>query len=244
MTTEDTTISPAVALAHQALAESIRRVVYPPASRLPGERELAALVGVSRTTLRLALLQLAEEGIVHSSSQRGWFVTSRMLSEPPSVLQSFTEMAKARGLHPVTEVLSQKVRPSTFEEAARLSIVPSSPVLELKRRRSLDQVPVCVDTNILAVGVDALGALDFTNQSLYETLREVCGITVARCAYIVQAIAATGDLTTLLDIDEGAPVLSGQEVTYALDGSAISTGTTIYRGDAYRFQADLYTPLL
>lgn len=152
-------------------------------------------------------------------------------------------MARARGLNPITDVLSQLVRPSTFEEAARLGIAPSSRVLELRRRRSLGDVPVCVDTNIIAIGVDELGAIDFTNASLYETLKEVCGITVARCAYTVQAIAASGELVGLLDIAEGSPVLSGQETTFALDGSAISTGTTIYRGDAYRFQADLFTPL-
>ena len=102
---------------------------------------------------------------------------------------------------------------------------------------------MCVDTNIISVGVTELSEIDFTNRSLYEVLKQVCGVTVARCAYIVQAAAASGDLTTLLDVAQGSPVLSGPEITYGLDSSPISTGTTVYRGDAYRFQADLYTPL-
>jgi GntR family transcriptional regulator len=230
-------------LAQQYLADSIRHGVFPPGSRLPGERDLAARIGVSRTTLRQALLRLADENMVSPSSQRGWFVTNRMLSEPPSVLQSFTDMARARNLRPTTEVLAMRVRPSTFDEAERLSIAPAADVLELRRRRSLDDVSVCVDTNTIAVGVATLKKLDFTNRSLYEVLRESCGVVVARCAYTVQAVAATDEIAGLLNLAPGAPVLAGQEITYASDGSPISTGTTIYRGDAYRFQADLYSPL-
>lgn len=243
MTSNEASSSSAVALAHQKLTESIRRGIHPPSSRLPGERELAQHVGVSRTTLRQALLQLSEEGVVHSSSQRGWFVTSRMLSEPPRVLQSFTEMARAKGLTPLTEVLNKTVRPSTFEEASKLAIPPSAPVLELRRRRSLDRVPVCVDTNVISIGVHQLSEIDFTDRSLYEILLETCGVTVARCAYVVQAIAASGDIVDLLETSEGSPILYGQEVTYDAAGSPISTGNTLYRGDAYRFQADLYAPL-
>jgi len=243
MSTTERPSGAAATLARKSLTESLRHGKFPPGSRLPGSRELAAQIGVSRTTLRQALLQLADEGLVSSSSQRGWFVTSRILSAPPSVLQSFTEMAKARGLHPTTEVLSKVVRPSTFKEAEWLSIAPSTRVLELRRRRSLDQVAVCVETNVIAVGVDALSEIDFTNRSLYEVLKDVCGVGVARCSYIIQAASASGELAALLVLPEGTPILSGHEVTYALDGSPISTGTTIYRGDAYRFQADLYSPL-
>lgn len=48
--------------AEQALVAAILDGVYPPGSALPGERELAARLGVTRPTLREALQRLARDG--------------------------------------------------------------------------------------------------------------------------------------------------------------------------------------
>ncbi len=48
---------------------------YPPGSRLPPERELCELCGVSRMTLRRALVHLGEVGRVESQQGSGTFVT-------------------------------------------------------------------------------------------------------------------------------------------------------------------------
>ncbi|GAA2757326.1 GntR family transcriptional regulator [Actinopolymorpha rutila] len=234
----------AAALAYAQLADALRRGVYPEGARLPGERDLAAQVGVSRMTLRQALARLAGEGQLERSAQRGWFVARRMVGEPPSVLQSFTEMAGARGLRPTSRVLSSESRPATPEEAQRLGVAESSKVLEIRRLRGLDDVPVCLDTTVLAG--DRAGALadaDLTDRSLYEALRTLCGVVVARSSYTVQAHAVEPVPARLLDLPVGAPVLVGSEVTYDADDLPVLCGTTLYRGDAYRFQADLYRPL-
>ena len=106
--------------AYRSLRLDIDHGVYGPGARLPGERDLAERLGVSRVTTRRALARLATEGRLESSAQRGWFVPKQVLGEPPSTLQSFTEMVRARGLRPTTSVLRQEVRPATFEEADEL----------------------------------------------------------------------------------------------------------------------------
>jgi GntR family transcriptional regulator len=63
---------------------------------------------------------------------------------------------------------------------------------------------------------------------------------VHRSAYSVQAVAADEKLAALLNIDPGAPVLVGREVAYTSDGLPILVGVNHYRGDAYRFEAELY----
>ncbi|WP_020574675.1 GntR family transcriptional regulator [Actinopolymorpha alba] len=234
----------AAQLAYSQLADALRRGVYGNGTRLPGERDLAAHLGVSRTTLRQALGRLADEGQLERSSQRGWFVPRRVVGEPPSVLQSFSEMARARGLRPSSHILARSTRPATFDEADRLRIAPSSTVLEIHRVRGMDAVPVCVDTTVLvAARVGGLVDADLEDRSLYEALEAVCGVVVARSSYAVQARAADRRSARLLQVAEGSPVLVGQEVTYDSAEVPVLTSTTVYRGDAYRFQADLYRPL-
>lgn len=234
----------AVDEAYARLADALRREAFRPGERLPGERELASRLGVSRTTLRQALGLLADEGKLRRSAQRGWFVPPQLMGEPPSVLQSFTEMAEARGLRATSHILEQVERAATLEEASRLRIAPSAPVLVVRRVRGMDDVPICLDTTVLnAARVSALRAASLEDRSLYEALSSLCGIVVARSSYAVQAEAADDQVASLLDISTGSPVLVGHEVTYDTDQVPVLLSTTVYRGDAYRFEADLYRPL-
>src|SRR5258708_20082493 len=103
--------------AHRKLSDLLRRRAFPPGSRLPGERELAGRIGVSRSTLRKALDQLEDEGHLDRSPHRGWFVPPHALGEPPSTLQSFSQMARSRGPTPGAGILGMRERPAPSEEA-------------------------------------------------------------------------------------------------------------------------------
>jgi GntR family transcriptional regulator len=230
--------------AYQQLELALTRGEYRPGVRLPGERELSVRLGVSRVTVRRALARLEDEGRLERSAQRGWFVTSQVLGEAPSVLQSFSEMARAKGLRPTAAVLRQVVRPATMEEADQLRIAPASPVIELRRLRSLDGHEICVDQNVIILeGAEALATADLTDQSLYERLQTLCGLWVHRSAYSVQADAAGAEIAGLLRCAVGAPILVGSEIAYTRDGRALLLGVNRYRGDAYRFRADLFRPV-
>ena len=227
--------------AYEQLARDLTVGRYAPGSRLPGERDLAVQLGVSRATLRLALGRLESEGTLQRSAQRGWFVPQRMLGEPPSTLQSFTEMARARGLRPTARVMRQEVRPAGMDEASKLRIAPAAPVIEIDRLRGMEGTPVCFDVVVLPQSRAApLATADLTDASLYDSLRAHCGIEVHRSAYTLMAESADAELARLLGITTGAPVLVGDEVAYTSDGTPVLIGHNKYRGDAYRFEADLF----
>jgi GntR family transcriptional regulator len=138
-------------------------------------------------------------------------------------------------------VLRQETRPATFDEAQRLRIAPTSPVIQLDRLRGMDGTPLCFDVVVLPEHrAAAIATADLTDASLYETLRELCGITIHRSAYSLMAATADAALARLLETSVGAPVLIGDEVAYATDGTPVLLGLNKYRGDAYRFEADLF----
>lgn len=234
---------PASQTARQALMAAIDNGVFPPGIRLPGERALAAQLSVSRETLRHALKQLADEGVLRPSPQRGWYVTTEVISDPPNVLQSFTDMARARGLTPGTKVLESRRRAASLEEAKRLGIAPASPVLELRRIRRLDNIAVAVDHTIVALGrAPGMEDVELADTSLYGALENVCGVRVTRSDYSVRADGADTETATLLGLEVGDPVLIGEETTFDLSETPILIARLVYRGDAYQFQATLFRP--
>jgi GntR family transcriptional regulator len=231
----------AVAVAYRELSDLLRRGSLAPGSRLPGERELAARIGVSRSTLRQALDLLAARGAVDRAPQRGWFVPHRVVGEPPSTLQSFSEMARARGLEPGARVLGARERPATFEEAGRLRIAPAASVLELSRLRTLDGVAACVDDSVIVLAkVPLLAGADLADRSLYEAIESLSDVRIERSSYTLRADACGKALAGPLGVQPGSPVLVCEEVTYLSDGSPILAGAITYRADAYRFRADLF----
>ena len=231
---------PAREQAHQQLVALLDRGVYPPGSRLPGERALADELKVSRSTLRLALLQLAEDGRLVPSAQRGWFVPQLVLGEPPSQLVSFTELAAQRGLRATSRVLSRQTRPATFDEAADLQIAAAAPLVEIVRLRGMDGVPITVESAVLPLRrVEWLAEEDLTDRSLYGAL-EQHDIRVHRSTYTVQAMNAGEWESELLDLPAGAAVLVARDVTFTVDRIPIIITVNRYRGDAYRFTADLF----
>lgn len=227
-------------IAYQRLSGLLDRGIYPAGSRLPGERTLAEELAVSRSTLRLALVRLADEGRLVPSAQRGWFVPQLLLGEPPSQLVSFTELAEQRGLKATATVLSQQQRPASFEEAADLQIAAAAPVVEIVRLRRMDAVPITVEKAVLPLQrVGWLSSTDLTDSSLYRLLEEH-DIKVHRSTYTVQAMTASEWEAAQLDLPVGAAVLVARDVTYTLDRTPIIITVNRYRGDAYRFTADLF----
>ena len=88
----------------QQLARRIIAGVYPPGSRLPSVRELAAEAGVNPNTMQRALAQLEQEGLAKADRTAGRLVTqdrqileSVRLREAQAVIQGYYEAMSALG---------------------------------------------------------------------------------------------------------------------------------------------------
>jgi GntR family transcriptional regulator len=224
----------------ESLAEEIRRGGRQAGSLLPPERALAEHFGVSRVTLRRALTELENSGLIARSSPRGWAVAGSRIGEPPNVLMSFSEMATARGLRPGARKISSRLRPATIDEADALGLAPGAELFELQRLRSMDEVPIMIDrTRIPTALAPGLEHADFTRTSLYALLERRYGIRPARARLSAEAVAADGRQARLLDLRPGEPLLRCNQVTEDQDGRRMELCEMTYRGDRYRFHATL-----
>jgi GntR family transcriptional regulator len=224
---------------HSAISRAIREGRLAPGDRLPTEREFCEQLSVSRATVRRALRQLVEEGLVEATVGRGSFVRSDYLAEPPNTLMSFSELAAARGLVPSSRILRQVVRPTTLEEASAFGIEVLAVIFELERLRSLDKAPVAVDrTRIPLAFAPDLPDQDFTDASVYSAL-DRAGVAPVTADAIISAIPADAGRASHLGVERNTPLLLGTTVSYDARGRVVEISEIAYRHDRYQFHAKL-----
>ncbi len=218
--------------------------------RLPSERVLCARLGVSRVTLRAALHQLVDQGLVSAEAARGWFVAAVPSSgDPagpvlPSAVAGFTDNAVGRGQAVTSRVLLSQVRAATHDEADAFSTVAGAPLFELRRVRLVAGLVIAVDHSRIPADVrPGLLDADFTATSLYDLLRSGTPPVVPTGAdYAVEALPASPQEAGLLDLPAGVPLLVATQRTRDQHGVVFELGRTAYRGDRFRFRATLGAP--
>jgi GntR family transcriptional regulator len=221
------------------LEAELARDRRPSGWRLPPERALAEHFGVSRVTLRRAMVELERRSVLGHDA-RGWTVAGPRVGEPPNELMSFSEMAVARGLRASAGVLGSRVRPSTLDESDVLGIAPGAPVFELERVRSMDGVPILIDRSVIPHAlVPGIEAVAFEEASLYETLERRFGVRPMRARFAVEAVSADERDAAALDLDLGRPLLRCTQITEDAGGRVFESCEMRYRGDRYRFRATL-----
>ena len=136
----------------QALTESIRRGEYKPGERIPAERDLAELYGVSYMTARRAVTEMVEVDLLRRRPREGTFVPPRSVKRLSTItvhlvcpglgfgspmirtfLQAGDQKAEARGWR--TEVIQlhhSQVRPvaRALDGGDLMVMLPSGPDLE------------------------------------------------------------------------------------------------------------------
>ena len=224
---------------YQGLARLIENGTLERGSALPGERDLALQIGVSRVTVRQALRLLTEGGQLVRKQGSGTFVAESRILQPLSALSSFSDDMRSRGLQPGARVLSlERTRPSP-QEAMNLALKPSSEVWRLKRLRTADGQPLAIE--ISSVPLETLPQVSraaLERGSLYALLKEG-GHAPVRAMQHLRATAADAETARLLELSVGAPLLSTERVTWDALGKTLEYARSQYRGDRYDFLVEL-----
>jgi GntR family transcriptional regulator len=225
------------------IQDQIDADVLKPGARLPPERELCQQLGISRVTLRKALNQLVDAGVLNASHGRGWYVAKRAAKrEWPNTLESFTETAARMGLGTRSEVLRAETVPASFDEAEELSIVPGTDLFHLERVRLLDEVPIALDLTQVPVSLLPAGPkIDFAKRSLFTTLAEA-GIEPVRADATIEARDADPGEAEHLRIAAGKPLLIMRQVSFDAAGRPLFASTIKYVGERYRLRTSFSRP--
>ena len=212
----------------------------PPHRRIPSERELSIAFGVSRMTIRQALLEMIGEGSLYTRSGKGTYVAERKIKQPLQQLTSFTQDMAARGLRPSSRLLGADLLPAPIELAHALAIQPGSELVRIHRLRLADEQPLAIEASHLPhARCPGLLENDLEQHSLYQLLHDRYGLELASAKQTIEAATPTDAERELLQMPRGVPVLRIHRFTSTRDGLVCEFVQSAYRGDRYQLNVDL-----
>jgi DNA-binding GntR family transcriptional regulator len=225
-----------VPLYHQVIRKieaAIQRGELPHGAQLPNEFEMARQMGISRPTLRAALVDLVERGVLIRRRGIGTLVA------PPGVRRSvgFTSLYEdllRAGRSPTTRVLELRRVPATSDLSGRLQVEPGTEILELERLRFVDAEPIALMTNFLPGRVE-LDEPSLVAGSLYQLLRAQ-GVRLVFGRQKIGARPASPREGRLLDVRRGAPLLRMERTTFDETGQPVEYASHLYPAERYSLE--------
>jgi GntR family transcriptional regulator len=218
------------------LAATIAAGELAPGDRLPTEHDLAAWLGVSRMTLRHALGELAQRGLVIRAVGRhgGTFVAEPKLDQDVTTLAGFSEQLRRHGMVAGARVLAAGQVTAGRAVAAALELGDEEPVFEVRRIRLADGRPMVLEHSWFPARPfpDLLDCR--LDGSLYELLEDKYGQRPHRARESFEPVIATVREAEALEVDERAPLMLVERTAYAKAGQPLEYAKDLFRGDRTR----------
>lgn len=206
-----------------------------PGHALPSERELATVLSLSRVTVRKAIAGLADDGLLTQRHGAGTFVTDRIIKSF-SKLTGFTDDLRVRGLKPRVTFLARSIGEVSPKEALALHLSPGARVVRLRRLRFAGDKPLALEDTVVPQSI--LHDPRAVKLSLYTALERI-GCRPTRALQRLRAVALDAVQAKLLHLSAGDPALAIERRAFLDDGRVVEYTSSLYRGDAYDFVAEL-----
>lgn len=223
----------------QAIRAIVKSGEWQTGMQIPAEDRLCSLFGVSRITLRHALRNLEEHGLLRREHGRGTFVRSTTLVAGTRELTSFTQEMSHLGVVAGSRLLDCSLTTANAAAAAALEIDEGDPVVRIRRLRLGNDQPIGIQTAQLS-GMRAPGFLDsgLFQGSLYEALEKRYGIVPAEASEVYRVASVGPEDAELLDLAPGHPAFVVERITTDERGPFEFT-VSVMRGDRYEIRSTL-----
>ncbi|RNM25219.1 phosphonate metabolism transcriptional regulator PhnF [Dickeya undicola] len=190
-----------------ARLEEELRTVYRCGDYLPSEQQLAARYEVNRHTLRRAVDELVNKGLVQRRHGVGILVLMRPYDYPLHAQTRFSQNLLEQGSHPTSERLLAVLRPANASVAAALGREEGDEVIHLRTLRRVNGVPVSVIDHYLP-NLDWWPVLQrFTSGSLHDFLARELQQSLTRRQTRISARASQAKEAQLLEVARQTPLM-------------------------------------
>lgn len=207
-----------------------------PHSQIPSVRQLATQYDVSSMTVRQALSELQNAGLIYTIPGSGTYVAGEKLSKK-LVFISFTEEIKQKGMKPSSIILkAEKTKITSKKLADVLQIPVGDYAYRIKRVRLADKVALSIEDSYIPCE-NAPGLLDHDlKASLYQIFTDVYEKPVVKADSTVSPMLLDKEQAELLNAPVNTPSLIFNLTGFDARGKTMEHCVSVKRGDLYDFK--------
>ncbi len=200
---------------------------------ISSERELCEIYGVSRMTIRQAIGELVQEGILTRKKGKGTFVCEQKVNQKD--MMSFTEMIKQSGRVLETKVVEFEII-DTPEDIQDIFILDK--LYKITRKRIVDCECIALET--VYIPVDYCGHLnkEMLEGSLYKVLEGFGYIITNSNSYII-AVNVNDEIRNLLECEKNTPILKMINKTFTSTDKLLFLEEAFYKSDKFTLQVNI-----
>lgn len=221
----------------EMLRASILDGTYQPHAQMPSESEMIASFGVSRITVRQALSDLQNEGLIFRIHGKGTFVSKPKAFQDLGRLQGFGEAMRPMGYETYSKLVSLRTVKAAPAVLDKLHLPKTAKVTELKRVRFLNREPISLDVTYVSAAIGArLAKEDLATRDVFVILENDFGMSLGHADLQIGSALADESLAGHLRVEEGSPVLVIERTTHTSDGQPVDYEHLYYRGDAFQYK--------
>lgn len=230
-----------VPLYHQLaeqLTAAIETGVLKPGDPFENELALADRLDLSRPTVRRAIAELVNRGLLVRRRGVGTVVASEVIHRRDELTSLFEDMER-KGQKPVTTVLRLDPAAVDPHAAAALGLAAQTPLLFVERLRLAGGVPTALMHNWLPPEFADISIEQLVNGSLYAVLR-ARGVRPVVAHQTIGARRPRAIERKLLGLAAGDPLLTMTRRAYDANGRAVEFGDHCYRFDQHAFDITVH----
>lgn len=210
-----------------------------PGEKLPTEQWYCSFFGVSRMTLRRALQDLINAGVIERRRGQGPIVARPKLDQQLVRFSGLYDTLAAQGLQVSTRILSLGRKRAGALEARRLGIPEGSNLLALRRLRLLKGEPIALQHTCLRGDLcGPIHASDLEEGSLYHLLEDR-GVCIERATQSFTACMPTKSHRRLLALPEHTPLLYTERTSFLKNGTTLEFSRCWYSSSRFSMIVEL-----
>lgn len=225
--------------AHEGILWYIKNSGLTGGGKLPPERELAEMLGVSRTALRAAITKLISTHVLESKQGSGTYV---LPPKPINVFQktyNFSDAVRRAGREPGSRLVSARMDAVDGELAPKIELEVGAPVFMMSRVRLADGEPVALETAYVNYALcPGIERHNFGEESLYDVLASEYNVHVGHGSERISIARAHKAEAELLSIEEGEPVFFESAIERDAAGITVEYMKAVIVPSRYRFASD------
>lgn len=219
----------------QDIALKIQHELYQPGNFLPSEYQLCDLYGSSRETVRKALKQLTELGLIQKIRGKGSLVLDiQRFSFPISGITSFQELNKTLNMNATTDVLRKK-RDVIPSDLAKGHVDSDRTALHIERLRKIDNLPVVLDEDYLLDPPIAEVPDEAAAGSLYAYFENDLGLKISYATKEITVEPVSKRIASLLALGDSNLAVVVRSMTYLADTMPFQLTASYHRPDRFKF---------